>query len=126
MKDNKLDEALKLLDQHLEENPDDHEALHERAKVHLALKNYDKAIEDANKSIELNPTGGKAYGTKATALICKGSMFKGVQALKTGAEHDNSLKNKFAKTAAGIKDQMYKDGNEDILKEHEDTKDLFE
>jgi tetratricopeptide (TPR) repeat protein len=53
---NNFDEALKLIDEHLEKNPDDHEAHLERAGINLKLGNYSKAIEDANKAIELHPT----------------------------------------------------------------------
>jgi len=41
----------------------------DRSKAYLGLKKYDKALEDANKAIELDPDGSEHYITRAMLLM---------------------------------------------------------
>lgn len=49
-------DKLKLLNQTLEENPQDINALIERAKLWMYVKEFSKALADANKILEMDPS----------------------------------------------------------------------
>ena len=52
----------------LEETPDEHTILGNRSAAKYQLKQYDEALADANKCIEIQPDWSKGYQRKAMAL----------------------------------------------------------
>lgn len=47
-----------------------------RSGAYASLKNYEKALEDANKTTELKPDWAKGYGRKGSALHGTGDLGK--------------------------------------------------
>jgi len=60
--------------QAIELDPSNHVLYSNRSGSYASLKNFDKALEDANKTVELNPSWGKGYSRKGTALHGLGDL----------------------------------------------------
>ena len=67
-----------------------------RGSAYLALEQYEKALEDFSKSIEMSPQSAKFHFNKARALL---SLNKSTEACQE-FEMANSLDSSFAKMAA--------------------------
>ena len=61
-------EAIVFYSRAIELTPDNHVLFSNRALAHLKLRQYAKALEDADRCIALNAQFVKAYSTKGTAL----------------------------------------------------------
>lgn len=66
-----------------------------RSACHAGLKDYEKALEDAEKTIELNPSFAKGYGRKGGALHGAHRFDESIKAFEEGL--------KIAPTDAGLK-----------------------
>lgn len=63
--------------QALETQSEDHVLYSNRSAAYASLKNYDKALEDANKTTEIKPDWAKGWGRKGVALHGIGDLGKG-------------------------------------------------
>src|SRR5712691_8501730 len=66
------DQAIKLLDSVLKTNPDDTLALFGRGTAQTGKKDYDRAIVDFSRAIELQPSRGSFYEARGFAYQQKG------------------------------------------------------
>lgn len=64
--------------------PDDAVYWSNRSGARCALRQYEGALEDAQRAIKLRPTWGKAHARKGAALVGMGQAGEGVKAYKTG------------------------------------------
>ena len=55
-------------------DPQNHVLYSNRSASYASLKDFDKALSDAEKTVELNPTWGKGYGRKGAALHGQGDL----------------------------------------------------
>jgi stress-induced-phosphoprotein 1 len=60
--------------QAIELDPSNHVLYSNRSACYASLKNFDKALEDANKTVELDKTWGKGWGRKGAALYGLGDL----------------------------------------------------
>jgi len=74
--------------------PYDAEAFIRRAEAHLRAHDYDQAIEDYGRSLELDPTSALAFNNRGYAHLRKGEYEKAIrdfdQAIKLNSNHANS------------------------------------
>jgi len=63
------DQAIKLLTEAIEIAPDNHTLYSNRCAAYMALSDWDSAIEDSNKVIDLNEEFVKGYYRKGLCLI---------------------------------------------------------
>ena len=61
-------EAIKFYTKALESDPGSHLALSNRSLTYSKLNNYDQALQDAERCVEISERWGKGYLRKATAL----------------------------------------------------------
>ena len=60
--------AVSFYTQALTETPDEHTILGNRSAAYYSMKQYDEALNDAQKCIDVNPDWSKGYQRKAMAL----------------------------------------------------------
>lgn len=58
----------------IELEPTNHVLYSNRSGAYASKKEFDKALEDATKTTELNPDWAKGYGRKGAALHGKGDL----------------------------------------------------
>jgi len=73
--------ALELLDDVLNENPDNYEALCAQATIMLSQHHFDEALEIGNKIIELNSYSAYGYGVLTDAYVELGKYNEAVKAV---------------------------------------------
>jgi stress-induced-phosphoprotein 1 len=56
-----------------------------RSGAYASLKDWQKALEDANKTTEIKPDWAKGWGRKGTALHGNGDLGKGHKTVRCGA-----------------------------------------
>ncbi|KAF9913869.1 Hsp90 cochaperone [Lobosporangium transversale] len=61
--------AIDLFSKAIELDPTNHVLYSNRSACYASLKNYEKALEDGNKTVELKADWSKGYGRKAAALF---------------------------------------------------------
>ena len=66
-------DALKLCNEVLELDPNSYLAYSYRASVYVGLKEYARAIDDANKSIQIKPTYYYSYNNRGCAYLEMGN-----------------------------------------------------
>lgn len=59
--ENRLGEALELLNVYISGHPEDDEAYFERGKINWRLQNYPAAVTDYEKAVSLNPQSGAVF-----------------------------------------------------------------
>ncbi|KAI9680980.1 MAG: Hsp90 cochaperone [Trizodia sp. TS-e1964] len=64
----KFDEAIEKFTQAIELDPSNHVLYSNRSGAYASLKDFDKALEDANKVTEIKPDWAKGWGRKGAAL----------------------------------------------------------
>lgn len=64
---NKFSQAIEL-------EPTNHVLYSNRSGAYASKKDFDKALEDANKTTEIKPDWAKGWGRKGSALHGKGSL----------------------------------------------------
>jgi stress-induced-phosphoprotein 1 len=82
----KFEEAVNLFTQAIELNPNDHVFYSNRSGAYASLKNYENALNDANKCIEINPKWGKGYQRKGLAEYYLNKIPDAVETYKKGLE----------------------------------------
>lgn len=61
-----------------------------RSAAYASLRNFDKALEDANECIKINPSWGKGFGRKGAALFGQGDLVAAKDAYETAVKMDPS------------------------------------
>ena len=61
--------AVNCYTQAISENPNDHTIYGNRSASYLNLEEFEKALNDSQKSIDLKPDWAKGYVRKANVLI---------------------------------------------------------
>lgn len=84
--------ALELLNRAVELAPDWAEAWNQRGFIHFLRENYDEALSDVDRAIELEPMHFAALAGKAHILMRQGRMELGQQALRKAVEIDPFLR----------------------------------
>ena len=64
----------KKFSQAIEIEPENHVLYSNRSGAYASLKNFDKALEDANKTTEIKPDWAKGWGRKGAALHGTGDL----------------------------------------------------
>lgn len=100
-----FDEAISFFSQAIELDPSNHVLYSNRSAAHSSLRDYDAALDDANKCISLRPDWGKGYSRLGAAYFGLEQWQSAIEAYETGLKHDPSselLKNSLsdAKAAA--------------------------
>ena len=72
------------------ETPTDHTIYGNRSASYLKMKNYDSALQDAEKCIELKPDWSKGYQRKGHALHAMGNRAEALLIYKKGVDVDPS------------------------------------
>jgi stress-induced-phosphoprotein 1 len=80
-------------------NPNDHVFFSNRSGAYASLKQFDKALEDADACIQLKPDWAKGYGRKGLALSNLRQWEEAKAAYSKGVEIDGN-----AACAQGLKD----------------------
>ncbi len=80
-------EAKELLTTYLETNPDHAEALRHRGKALAALQDYDAALADLNRSIELDPEEHESYAVLGVMFLQQEKYEESVAALDRAIAH---------------------------------------
>lgn len=65
-----------LFSKAIEIEPSNHVLYSNRSGAYTSLKNFDKALEDANKVVEIKPDWVKGWGRKGAALHGQGDLSK--------------------------------------------------
>lgn len=60
--------------QAVEIEPTNHVLYSNRSGAYASMKDFDKALEDANKTIEIKPDWAKGWGRKGSALHGQGNL----------------------------------------------------
>ena len=69
-----FEEAIKLFSEAIEINPNNHVYFSNRSGAYASLENYEKALEDAEKCVEINPSWAKGYARKGFAQFYLGNI----------------------------------------------------
>ncbi|KAG5437919.1 hypothetical protein PCANB_000265 [Pneumocystis canis] len=84
----KYEEAIKLYDEAISISKDNYLLYSNRSACYASLKNFDEALKDAIKCIELKPDWAKGWSRKAAALHGKGDLEQAKCAYNKGLEID--------------------------------------
>ncbi|KAG0243905.1 putative stress-induced protein STI1 [Mortierella sp. GBAus27b] len=76
--------AIDLFSKAIELDPSNHVLYSNRSACYASLKEYAKALEDGEKTVELKPDWGKGYGRKATALYGQGRYPAAIDVYEAG------------------------------------------
>ena len=67
-------EAIGFYQQAIAENPSDHTIFGNKSAAHYNLKEYDQALTEADKCIEIKADWSKGYQRKGMALQAQGDL----------------------------------------------------
>ncbi|KRZ89094.1 Stress-induced-phosphoprotein 1 [Trichinella sp. T8] len=81
-------EAIDLYTKAIKLDPNNYILYSNRSAAHAKNKNYDEALADAEKTIELKPDWAKGYSRKAAALSLLGKGVDAIYTLSTGLHYD--------------------------------------
>lgn len=80
----KFDDAIKFYSDAITLDDKNHVLYSNRSAAYSSLRQYEKAIEDAEKCIELNPSFVKGYSRKGSALCYLQKYIEAYDAYKKG------------------------------------------
>jgi len=83
-----LSEAIAHYTKGIEYDPTNFVLYSNRSAAYATLKEYGKALEDANKTIEVKPDWGKGYSRKGAALCYLGRLAEAKAAYVEGLKHE--------------------------------------
>jgi 4-hydroxy-tetrahydrodipicolinate synthase len=84
----RFQEAIDHFSLAIKHDPNNHILFSNRSAAYASLQMYDKALEDANKTIQLKPNWIKGYSRKGTALHLLGRLNDAADAYAEGLEHE--------------------------------------
>ncbi len=87
-KNQNFQEAINLYTQAINESPSDHTIFGNRSAAYHSLREFSKALEDAEKCIALKPEWSKGFQRKAMALQAMGRLDDALDAYSKGLELD--------------------------------------
>jgi tetratricopeptide (TPR) repeat protein len=89
-----LDQAIEEFERTVELDPDHSQALFDLGRLHLAKKNYHKAVDILNRFIQLRPWISQAYLLKARAHIELDEIQGAIESLETSFDYvETNLEN---------------------------------
>lgn len=80
------EEAIKYYSAAIDLDPKNHVLFSNRSAAHAKASNYAAALEDANKTVSLNPSWSKGYSRKGSALAYLGKYEDAIAAYERGLE----------------------------------------
>lgn len=86
--DKNFDDAIDKFTQAIALQPDNHILYSNRSAAHASKKDWDNALKDADKTIEIKPDWPKGYGRKGAALHGAGDLLGANDAYEAGLKHD--------------------------------------
>ena len=86
IKESDLDLALKILDATVDLAPDDAEAWHRRATVHFLEKEYELALADLRRALDIDPKHYSAIKDTGVVLQATGAKKEALQAYRKALE----------------------------------------
>ncbi|MCJ1258401.1 Hsp90 cochaperone [Lignoscripta atroalba] len=86
----KFEEAIEKFTKAIEIEPSNHVLYSNRSGAYASLKNFDKALEDAEKTTEIKPDWAKGWGRKGTALHGTGDLVGANDAFEEALKLDPS------------------------------------
>ncbi|KAJ4352119.1 Hsp90 cochaperone [Didymosphaeria variabile] len=84
----KFEESIEKFSQAIELEPTNHVLYSNRSGAYASLKDYTKALEDANKVVEIKPDWSKGWGRKGTALHGGGDLVNATDAFEQALKLD--------------------------------------
>lgn len=87
-KEKNFQQAIDLFTQAISENPTDHLIYGNRSASYYKLSQFEKALEDAEKAVELKASWSKGWQRKAAALQAMNRKEEAMQAYESGYEAD--------------------------------------
>jgi stress-induced-phosphoprotein 1 len=89
-KEKNFEKAVEFYTQAIEENPEDHTIYGNRSASFYNLKKFDKALEDAEKCVQIKPDWPKGFQRKGLALQAQGKLDEAIEAYSKGLELDEN------------------------------------
>ena len=83
-----FNEAISFYTKAVDENPTDHTIFGNRSAAHYSLQQWEQAIEDAQKCIDIKPDWSKGYQRKGMAMEGKGDLEEAIKLYETGIDKD--------------------------------------
>ncbi|KAK0734741.1 hypothetical protein B0T26DRAFT_633948 [Lasiosphaeria miniovina] len=108
-----FDEAIDKFTQAIALNPSNHILYSNRSAAYASKKDWDHALIDAEKTIELKPDWPKGWGRKGTALYGKGDLLGANDAYEAGLKIDPNnagMKNDLASVQRAMEQEAGADG----------------
>jgi len=88
--DKNFDDAIEKFTQAIELQPENHILYSNRSAAYASKREWDNALNDANKTTEIKPDWAKGWGRKGAALHGKGDLVGANDAYETGLKHDSA------------------------------------
>ncbi|KAL7786364.1 hypothetical protein V8C37DRAFT_392100 [Trichoderma ceciliae] len=85
-----FDEAIDKFTQAIAIQPENHILYSNRSAAYASKKDWDNALQDAEKTTEIKPDWAKGWGRKGAALHGKGDLLGANDAYEAGLKHDPS------------------------------------
>jgi stress-induced-phosphoprotein 1 len=86
--DKNFDEAVDKFTQAIALQPTNHILYSNRSAAYASKRDWDRALEDAEKTTEIKPDWAKGWGRKGAALHGKGDLLGANDAYEEGLKHD--------------------------------------
>ncbi|GAB0134054.1 cochaperone Sti1 homeolog f [Epichloe bromicola] len=83
-----FDDAIDKFTQAIALQPENHILYSNRSAAYASKKEWDNALQDADKTIQIKPDWAKGWGRKGAALHGKGDLVGANDAYKEGLKHD--------------------------------------
>jgi stress-induced-phosphoprotein 1 len=88
--DKNFDDAIDKFTQAIALQPENHILYSNRSAAYASKKEWDNALQDAEKTTEIKPDWAKGWGRKGAALHGKGDLLGANDAYEEGLKHDAS------------------------------------
>lgn len=90
LQEGKYDEAVKCYTEGIAVDPSNHVLYSNRSAAYAKAEKYSQALEDAEKTVTLQPTWAKGYSRKGSALAYLGNIEESIKAYETALQLDPS------------------------------------